>query len=109
MSATIRQKIYDTKASRDKLLAAAEEALAQDNLEEYRQNMDAAVALNPTLDQLTADLAEFERYDQLATPGATPGTHAAADQAKPFDVTALKGLSPEEINRKWNEALGRAE
>lgn len=104
--ATIRQTIYNTKASRDKLLAAAGEALAQGDMDKYQEHLDAAKALNPTLDRLTADLAEFERYDQLATPGATPGTHAAATQTKPFDVQALKGLSPEEINRQWNEALG---
>lgn len=106
MSKEIRQKLYDLMAQRADLINAAEAALTADNQEEYRANMDAAKALNSQLDALQGDLAEAERYDKLYPPCPTE-EQGAAPQA--LTVDNLKGLSAEEINKRWKQMLAQSE
>lgn len=110
MSASIRQKLYDLKAQREKFITAAEMALEADNQDEYRANIDQAKALNEKLDELQADLVEAERYDKLTPPGSMLQAGAKPPQTAAFKtVDDLKGMTTEEINAHWAELLARTE
>ena len=109
MNETIRQRLYDLKNQRAEYIAAAEQALAEDNQEAYRKNMDKAKGLNERLDELQADLTEAERYDKLVPPagGASNGPQNPAGKVKTVDD--LKGMSAAEINKHWAELLAQTE
>lgn len=110
MSASIRQRLYDLKNERAEYIAAAEQALAEDNQEAYRENMDKAKGLNERLDELQADLTEAERYDKLTPPGTAPQMGVKPHQAHAFKtVDDLKGMTTEEINAHWAELLAQTE
>lgn len=107
---TIRQKFYDVAAQRERHLDDARAALDKGDQEAYDAAMSAAKALNPEMEKLQADALEEERYKDLYAPGKPGVTREQAQEAQDaedVDLAQFRGMTAEEINRRWDKLLER--